>query len=189
MAGKYAAVLVALPVAVVVYWAMQARYIPKNEISGFESWTPSSSEIAATVEATKDKKFEAKMEIFCREFKSRFRQRQVAVSEQFEGKSSIKLLCAAVMPKWDMAKIAESLSQEASDIFKTPISVTIYETYISMAMKEVGVLTRDQSGAMSIDFATGFPKLKPRADRSSPFPVIPQPQNTAGILMERAKKR
>lgn len=170
MSGKSATILVVVPVALVVYWAMQSRYTVQNGMNGYESWSPTPVAVAQTVASLKNQSINSRMETFCKEFKERFRNKQVAVSEQFESSSSIKLLCAAVMPKWDMARIAEALSSEASDIFKKPIAVSIYETYISMEMKQVGALTRDNLGVMNIDFATGYPKLHNRPDRSSRIP-------------------
>ena len=134
-------------------------------LEGVDAWSPTPQAIVASVRNASPSTLEVKRDVFCTEFKKRFRDQQVAVMVRFESPTSFKLLCAAVMPKWDMLRVAYALSTEAEKIFGAKFHVSIYETYISAEMKLVGELTHSLSGQVTADFANGFPRLRPRSER------------------------
>ena len=156
---------------------------PPAELEGIDNWTPTAEAVAASVRAAVPATEEARKNTFCAEFKKRFRDKQVAVTAKFNSPTTLKLLCAAVMPKWDMLRVAAALSTEATENFGHPFNVTIFETYISAEMKEVGELTRTASGKMTADFATGFPKMLLRPGRSRLSPQFTMPISGSSMML------
>lgn len=128
------AALAVLPVLYVLF----PKQASSDSILGCETWPPTAAEIAAAVGSGGAGRFDDERHTrFAEMFKSRFREKQIAVGVKFEDDRVVRLLCAAVIPRWDMARIATQLSNEAKTAFGRAYRVDIYETYISSAHRKV----------------------------------------------------
>jgi hypothetical protein len=138
-----AAALAVLPVLYVIF--------PKSKlddsIRGFETWEPTAEAIATAVGRSPGGKWDDERHTkFAELFKSRFRERQIAVGVKFEDDRVVRLLCAALIPRWDMARMAEQLANEVKGVFGRACRVDIYETYISSPHRKVAEANWNKSG-------------------------------------------
>jgi len=114
-----------------------------GEFFGIENWRPNKQDIAVQVGRgavgtyTDDRHMQ-----FARMFQQRYRDNQQAIGLKFVDENTIKLMCAALVPRWRMAQIALQAYQEARELFGKEYNVDIYETYISAKPRKLGELRK-----------------------------------------------
>jgi hypothetical protein len=166
------AVCIAAPV---MYFTNQIKP-PSDSIPDFGQWNPTAQEIHAKLDkATFKGTPEERSGEFLKQFKSRFRQRQIAVNVKFPPEGGIKVYCAANIPHQDMARIGIAALKEAEALFGPKMPAEIYETYISLPSRKIANIERAASGdRLQIEFREDFPSPyntptppKPAADKSA----------------------
>jgi hypothetical protein len=134
------------------------------------AWPPTPAAIARAVgPAGAGSYLDARHRQFADMFKQRYRDQQIAVGVRFMSDTRVKLMCAALIPRWDMAHIAMELRREAKDVFGMPFDVDIYETYISTRQRKLAELRpRPGSDRVTVRFDPLF--ASEDQSRSGPAP-------------------
>jgi hypothetical protein len=129
------------------------RYNDHDNIGEFVGWKPTPPEIAKAVGKGGGPFDDARHKQFSKIFQQRFRDHEIAVGVHFVDDKTLKLMCGAVVPRWDMSRVAVQLHNEAYALFGVDYKVNIYETYISRRMKKLGELRQTgQDGHTIVDF-------------------------------------
>ena len=125
-----------------------------DNIGEFSGWSPTESEIAKAVGSGPSGSFtDDRHTKFGRMFQQRFRNKEIAVALRFTGEDRAKLSCAAFIPRWDMARVAVAAHKEIKQAFGRPVTVDIYETYISLLPRKLAELHEDPAtGHITVDF-------------------------------------
>lgn len=148
-------------------------------IGSFDTWSPTPAQIAREVGPIKIGVSEAaQRERFRSLFQERYRSHEQAVGVHFTGPHSMKLMFAALIPRWDMAHVAIAAYREARQDLHQSLDIDIYETYISIPQRKVAELRANHSagsgqGELNINFDPRFAKeseSKRTIRRSSPIP-------------------
>jgi hypothetical protein len=142
------------------------------------TWEPKPEEIASAVVVGQPGDYtDARHTQFASMFQQRYRGHSLAVAVRFLSNTRIKVLCAAVMPRWDMARVALQIHEEAQKVFGgTDYEVDIFETYISARHLKIGELRTDaDSGKSRIDFDSRYDKPVTKPNPATFLPVIPLP--------------
>lgn len=137
-------------------WA-NGRARPATPGLGAE-WRPTAADIAAAVGSGATGRFsDTRHDRFASLFKQRYRDRGLAVGLRFLSDRRLKVMCAAMMPRWDMAHVALKAHEETRALFGRPYDVDIYETYISAMQRKVAELRADGAdGAVTVRFDDRF---------------------------------
>ncbi|MCX6361591.1 MAG: hypothetical protein NT029_17445 [Armatimonadetes bacterium] len=113
----------------------------------FEAWEPSTAQIVAAVESLGEAATDAeRSDVFERLFTSRFRKHVMAVRLKRRSAREVDLLCAAAVPKSDMARMAFLAYADGYVVLGYPLRVHIYETYILAPRRRVGILEPVEAG-------------------------------------------
>jgi hypothetical protein len=141
-------------VAPIVYLLLPRVVERPDGIGEFSDWRPTQQEIAKSVGAGPAGTYtDARHVQFARMFQKRFRGHEIAVAIRFSGDDRLRVSCAAVIPRWDMAAVAAAAHQESKELFGRGITVDVYETYISLRPRKLGELSEDpQTGRLLMHF-------------------------------------
>jgi len=94
-----------------------------TSVGDFARWAPTAAEIRTRVGRGPAGIFTDKRHRLFRDlFKQRYREERLAIGLRFEDDSRIKLMFGALIPRWDMARVAVALQQESHDDFGRPKS-------------------------------------------------------------------
>jgi len=137
------------------------KRVPPDNLGDFEQWSPTRREVEKTLGVGQAGAYDdLRHRRYVQLFKSRFRERLFAVGIRFADSQTVEILCAAMIPRWDMARIAMMAKEESDRLFAGNHRVRIYETYISTAAHQVGELNPSANGRMSIDFGKVYPERR-----------------------------
>ncbi len=107
----------------------------------FEAWEPSTEQIVAAVESLGGSALEADRRLLFEQlFTSRFRRHVMAVRLKWRSEREVDLLCAAAIPKSEMARMAFMAYADGYVALGYPLRVHIYESYILAPKRRVGIL-------------------------------------------------
>jgi len=138
-----------------------------DPIGPFDGFRPTADEIAAELGEGRPAAFDDdRQRRFADLFRRRFRDRQHAVGVRFLPDGRIKAMFAPSIPRWDMARVAISLHEEARRVFGRTHDVDIYETYITMPMKKLAEVRADPgTGRLKVWFDPRFAEEEMRKRR------------------------
>jgi hypothetical protein len=112
-----------------------------EHLGDFSDWNPTQKEIALAVGKGGAGTFrDPRHSAFARMFQQRFRQRNIAIGLRFTGDHRLKLMCSAILPRWDMARVGVDVYHEAKSVFDRVYDVDIYETYVAMRQRKIAEL-------------------------------------------------
>lgn len=124
--------------ALLVLYSLFSRGSEEGDFTAFETWSPTPAEIARAVGKGETGRFDdERHQQFARLFQKRFRDRQIAIGLRFKDENTLKVMCAALTPRWYMARVGVQAYHEAHNVFGRSYNVDIYETYISLRQKKV----------------------------------------------------
>lgn len=144
----------------------------------FDGWRPAPKEIAAAVGVGSGTYKDSRHQKFADLFKKRFRDNGVAIGARFDSDSKLRVMCAATIPRWDMARVALRAREEATNIFARPVDVDIYETFISIRQRKIGeVRPEPSSNRMRVVFDNRFALAESKVSRgpAHAFSIRPAP--------------
>jgi len=126
----------------------------EDSIGRFDDWSPMPQTIRQEVGPGQGGSYlDVRHQKFATLFQKRFRSHDKAIGVKFTSNGRIKLMCAALIPRWDMAQVGVQLYQEAEDVFGKNYTVDIFETYISMQQRKLAeVRTEPNSKKVEIRF-------------------------------------
>jgi hypothetical protein len=140
---------VALVVAGVAGYLAWTRRPPAGP--EFEVWEPSTEQIVAAVESLGETALEADRRLlFERLFTSRFRRHVMAVRLKWRSEREVDLLCAAAIPRREMARMAYMAYAEGYVTLGYPLRVHVYESYIMAPRRRVGILEPGEAGGKPV---------------------------------------
>jgi hypothetical protein len=120
-------------------------------IGQFTDWKPTTQEIARTVGGspggvpTGDQHGK-----FAMLFQQRFRNKDIAVKIRYLAGDRLQVSCAAVIPRWDMARVTVAAHEEFKLVFGRSVPVDLYETYISLRPRKLGELAQDPKSGRAL---------------------------------------
>ena len=132
----------------------------EDSIGRFDDWNPTPQTIRQEVgPGNAGSYLDDRHRKFAAMFQKRFRSHDKAVGVKFSSNDRIKLMCAALIPRWDMAQVGAQLHREAEDVFGKNYTVDIFETYISMQQRKLAeVRTEPNSEKVEIRFDPRYAK-------------------------------
>ena len=135
--------------------------VSEDSLGAFDDWAPTPQAIRALVRPGGGGSFtDDRHKTFAAEFQKRFRSHDKAIGVRFDGDDHLKLMCAALIPRWDMAQVALQLHHEAEDIFGKSYDIDIYETYISMQQRKLAEVRKSPTtGHMEVIFDPRFARM------------------------------
>jgi len=138
------ALSVAFPIVVFVLPRLFMPHIPHDTIGDDTGWSPTPSEIAAAVSKSGPGDFrDSRHAKFAELFKSRYRRQQKAVGIRFDAPGHLKIMFAALTPRWDMAHVSVEAAREATSCFGVPFQLDVYETFISSPELKLAEVRQD----------------------------------------------
>lgn len=139
------------------------RRPPSDHVGDFERWPPTRAAVEKELGVAQPGDYrDLRHRQYVALFKRRFRDQETAVGIRFADQRTLEVLCAAMIPRWDMARIALMAKDEADRLFSGDHRVRIYETYISTMAHQVGEIHSLDHGRVRIDFGQVYPSLAPR---------------------------
>ncbi len=147
-----------------------ASYNPQGhhelvDLAGIATWEPTTEQIRSQIQATEPLQKQKKQ--YTELFRSRYRRQNMAVNLRVDTDGVFYLECAATIPTWDKALIAGQAWQEVKELFGGEPQVLIYESYIGIPSRRVGIARSNgkQPSALEIVFDTGWHlRRKPQAN-------------------------
>lgn len=109
---------------------------PVPDLSNLARWEPTTAQIRNQLDS--DASSLERKQQYGRLFRSRYRNRDMAVNLRVDRKGVFHLECAATIPTWDKALIAHQAWAEIREIFGEQPRIIIYESYIGTVSRRVG---------------------------------------------------
>lgn len=109
---------------------------PMPDLSNLSSWEPTTDQIRSQLDT--DASLLERKQQYGRLFRSRYRNRDMAVNLRVDKQGVFYLECAATIPTWDKALIAHQAWSEIHSLFGESPRVFIYESYIGTLSRRVG---------------------------------------------------
>ena len=171
------------------------HYEDHDNIGEFAEWKPTPAQITQSLGKGTGQFSDTRHKEFAKIFQQRFRDHEIAVGVHFLNAKTIKLMCGAIVPRWDMARVAAQLHKESYELFGVDYQVDIYETYISRRMKKLGELRQTgRAGHTTVDFdpkyETALELLEPeRQSRPVLLMRAPLPFANPRAMIPQLRKR
>ncbi|MCS6829889.1 MAG: hypothetical protein RMM08_05425 [Armatimonadota bacterium] len=126
------------------------------DMSDLSTWEPTTAQIRTQLDPGASA-LERKQH-YGRLFRSRYRNKDMAVNLRVDKKGVFYLECAATIPTWDKALIAHQAWSEIRELFDEQPRVIIYESYIGTFSRRVGEARADTKNpsAPEVVFDTGW---------------------------------
>lgn len=165
---RLAIAIAVLLVAGVIAMVKVATYAPMADntlvdISDLAKWKPTTGQIREELKQAQS--LQEQKQMYGRLFRSRYRSKNMPVNLRADSQGVFYLECAATIPTWDKALIARQAWQEIHALFGGSPQVLIYESYIGVPSRRVGVAKPDSRDPTrpEVVFDTGWHlRRKPR---------------------------
>jgi hypothetical protein len=116
----------------------------EDSLGPFDDWSPTPQAIRQEVGPGSGGSYsDERHRKFATIFQKRFRSHDKAIGVRFTSNNRIKLMCAALIPRWDMAQVGVQLHREAEDIFGKSYTIDVFETYISMQQRKLAEIRKE----------------------------------------------
>ncbi len=135
------------------------------DLSSFHTWEPTTEQIRAQLNPSQS--VHQQKEQYGRLFRSRYRSKNMPVNLRVDKEGVFYLECAATIPTWDKALIAQQAWREIQTLFEVNPRVLIYESYIGIPSRWVGIARPDSKkpSVPEVVFDTGWHlRRKPQAN-------------------------
>lgn len=133
------------------------------ELYGIDRWEPTTEQIKAELRHVSS--MQEQKQAYGHLFRTRYRRKNIPVNLRTDNQGTFYLECAATIPTWDKALIARQAWQEIHALFGGSPQVLIYESYIGVPSRWVGVAKPDSRDPTQpeVVFDTGWHlRRKPR---------------------------
>ena len=132
-------VLVVLAAAVAVLRLMQPAQ--DHGLQGYERWEPTSRRVTQSVSGLgPTATAEERCALFESMFTKRFRDQGMAVKVRQRAPDELNLLCAASIPRTDVAHMAQMVYTDALAALGRPHRIHVYETFIFAPRRRVAIV-------------------------------------------------
>lgn len=133
------------------------------ELNRIDLWEPTIEQIKAELRRVSSR--QEQKQAYGHLFRTRYRRKNIPVNLRVDKQGAFYLECAATIPTWDKALIAQQAWQEIRELFGQGPQVLIYESYIGVPSRWVGIAKPDKRDPTKpeIVFDTGWHlRRKPR---------------------------
>lgn len=134
------------------------------DLSQLHTWEPTTEQIRAQLDRSQST-YQQKQH-YSKLFRRRYRQKNMPVNLRVDKDGRFYLECAATIPTWDKALIAQQAWHEIQKLFAEKPEVRIYESYIGVPSRWVGTVrpANKEASAPEAVFDTGWHlRRKPQA--------------------------
>lgn len=133
------------------------------ELDRIDRWEPTTEQVKAELRHVSS--IQEQKQAYGRLFRTRYRRKNIPVNLRADNQGTFYLECAATIPTWDKAIIAQQAWREIRELFGQEPQVFIYESYIGVPSRWVGTAKPDKRDPTKpeIMFDTGWHlRRKPR---------------------------